>query len=143
MARLTLPDPVEKRNILHGGKATQATIASFGEAFERAGRLADAFEFFVKAKHDAGLERLKAFALENGHSFLLLRLRRSGLREIAPGEWSRAAETAEKAGRLQDALWCEQESGDALRLEALRERIRASQPSGNGAEPAAVPKPPI
>jgi len=143
MARQTLPDSVEKRNILHGAKTAPATLVAIGETYEQEGRLADALEFFVKAKHDAGLDRVKATAIEKGHSLLLLRVRRSGLREITPEEWLRGSAAATKAGRLQDALWCAEQSGDAERLEAVRELIRGAQPTNGVAAPATPPKPPI
>lgn len=144
MARLKLPDSVEKRNLLYGGKTPESTLVQIGEMYERDRRLADALDFFAKARHDAGIDRVKAWALEHGHSFLLLRVRRVGPREIAPEEWLRAGEAAERQGRFQDALHCLQESGDATKLEALRERIRGQEVGGNGSPPpAAAPKPPI
>lgn len=146
MARLKLPNSVEKRNLLYGGKTPSGTLVEIGELYERERRYADALEFFSKAKNDAGVDRIKAKAIEVGHSFVLLRVRRIGPREISPEEWMRAAEAAEKAGRFQDALHCLQESGDAAKLEALRERLRASDVGGNGSPPpapAAAPKPPI
>ncbi len=144
MARQTLPDSVEKRNLLHAGKASPGTLLQLGKAFEAARRLPDALDFFAKAGDAEGVARIKAVAIETGNSFLLVRARRVGPVEVARDEWLAAAAAAERAGRWLDAYWCAKESGDEEKIAALEEKMRSTGgPSGNGSTGTAPGKSPL
>jgi len=49
---------------------TPEELASWGECYLEASRVFDAAEFFKKAGHQEGLDRLKQIALEQGDAFL-------------------------------------------------------------------------
>ena len=70
MKKDTLPNSFQKRKILFDKKPLPEQLITYGECFLEAGHLHEAAEFFLKASHKEGLNRLKGLAKEQGDSFL-------------------------------------------------------------------------
>ena len=112
MKKDSLPDSFQKRKLLNDEKMPPERLISYGEMFFEAGHLYDAAEFFIKASHEEGIDRLRNLAVEQGDSFLYERLLRGrvaeqentsswnelGNRAMALKKFSHAIRAYEKAG---------------------------------------------
>ena len=74
MAKDELPDPNEKRALLHSDKPVDCE--KFGDMFFEERRYNDAFDFYAKGALKEKLLKVKEAALEEGDYFLLKRIRK-------------------------------------------------------------------
>jgi len=122
---------VEKRNLLYSDKADPSDWIRAGESLLEQGLPTDALNFFVRADHEAGIERIRSLALDEGDVFLFEQLRLAG-RDIPSATWREAAEKARALGKIEFAIRGLRAAGDDEAADALREqRVRES-----GAAPA-------
>ena len=71
MPEIRLPGPLKRRDILYGPETTPEKLVEYGRAYEEAGRLDDALQFYEQAGDRAGLARVKEGAFELGDAFTL------------------------------------------------------------------------
>ncbi len=90
---------LNKRGILYGPKTPLDTLIRVGNEFLESELYSDALDFFERAQHDEGVQRIKAHALKTGDTFLLSRLERFDAKLVAPEDWETAKEVAMKSGR--------------------------------------------
>lgn len=102
----SLPDSLEKRDLLHGAKKMSAAEAiALGQKLESEGWLSDASDFYRKAEARDQLESLALKAIEDGDAFLLIKVKRFiGAGEASEGELKSVASNAEKLGKLRFAI---------------------------------------
>ena len=114
-----LPAPLKRREILYGVNTPPETLVEYGLAYEEAGRMDDALQFFEQAKDAKGLGRVKDFAFKNGDAFMLKRIAKAMPELVAPADWERMAKRAEELGK---ALFAEQAR------QALAGHLEAAEP---------------
>lgn len=96
---------IKRRDLLHSERTPQAALAQTADEFFAAERYSEALDFYEKAKHRDGIQKIKQVALKNGDTFLLARLERHDRNLITREEWEAAARTAEVAGRASMAVF--------------------------------------
>jgi len=91
-----------------------------GEKFFALGFWEDALEFFSLAGDQAGLDKLKAHALETGDAYLMSRLGRH-----LPEVWRQVAEQALKLDKIHFARRALEQAGDREQAEELTRQWQA------------------
>ncbi len=94
-----LPDPLKRREILYGEGVSPETLVEYGQAYEDAGRMDDALQFFEQARDRKGLERMKSHAFKTGDAFVLKRVAKVMPELVAPGDWEQMVRRAEELGK--------------------------------------------
>jgi hypothetical protein len=117
-----LPDTLALREIKYGEKASPARQKKVARDFLGCDRAADALDLFLLAQDEDGIREVMAWAVKEGHSSLLLTLKRAG-RGPTPADWSAAGEKGLAAGRWRDAFRCFREASDEAGLARVREKL--------------------
>lgn len=121
----SLPDAIKKRDMIHSSKPDEVALKALGEAFESAGGLSDAIDFYAQIKDGQALKRLRAKAAEEGNSFLILKIAKylaedkAGLDE----DLLKCARQAEAQGKIRYAIKAYERLEMTQEAEKLRERI--------------------
>jgi len=102
-----IPNCLKKRQMLNDQVLSPALCREYGNKFLALGWREDALEFFKKGDVADELEKLKAYCLETGDTFLLARI---GKQE--PEVWGRLAERALALGKLHSARRAFEIAGD-------------------------------
>ena len=107
-----MPTALERRSLLYGKESVKADHRALGDRYFEAGRIADALEFYGKVQDQAGIEKVRRFAVENGDAFLLAQIERLTGRALDPEFWREAGRNAENKGRLNFARQAFEKAGD-------------------------------
>lgn len=116
-----LPDSLKKRRLLNDKTVSPEVCREYGEKFFALGFWEDALEFFSLANDQAGLDKLKAHALETGDAYLMSRLGRTHPPEV----WRQVAEQALKLDKVHFARRALEQAGDQEQAEELARRWQA------------------
>jgi tetratricopeptide (TPR) repeat protein len=122
-------DCLKKRDMLASPKFDPDTLREYAESYFAEERYGEAFAFFRKAADTAGVDRVKAKAIELGDPELLWRIQNADREGVARGEWLVCGESAEKMGKLRSALYCFQRIGETDRATAVEAVITAQPPA--------------
>jgi len=99
-----LPDAIAKRDILFNAKKTTATqLADLAKAFEDAGWLSDAADFWNQTQNKDALRKLRQGTIEEGNTFLFLKTTRY-LGEEDNEALLKCTQAAEKLGKNRYAI---------------------------------------
>ncbi len=94
-----LPDPLHRRDILFGINTPKEVLVEHGRAYEEAGKLDEALQFYTEAADREGLERVKTKAIETGDAFVLKGVARTMPELVGEGDWKRLIARAEALGK--------------------------------------------
>lgn len=94
-----LPNAIDRRNILYGDKTPKERLIQLGEAYLEADRWLDALEFFARAEHAPGLDRVREHAVASGDAFLAVRMEQLGCDPLAADQWAALGAKAEADGK--------------------------------------------
>ena len=142
------PDALSKIHILYGGKTSPEALSSHGRAFEEAGHLYDAIDFFEEAEDKEGAGRVLQVALAEGNAFLVKRASR--VMGSPPGREAllSAARAADEKGFRASAASLYEEAGETEQAARIRAEAGIQLPSreslgavkaeedGNGSDPS-------
>jgi hypothetical protein len=115
-----VPNCLKKRRLLNEKGLSPALCREYGEKFLALDWREDALEFFQMGKDMAGLEKIKALALETGDAYLLARTGK----EHPPELWRAVADRAMDLGKLHFAHRALTLAGENDRAEALASLLR-------------------
>ena len=115
-----VPDCLKKRRLLNDKELSQQLCRDYGEKFLTLGFLEDALEFFVRGNCEAGLDKLKAQALEAGDAYLMARLGPQ-----PPEIWRQVADQALKLGKTHFARRALEQAGDREQAEELARGLQS------------------
>jgi hypothetical protein len=118
-------DAISKRNVLFGAsKMSPEDMTTAAKTLESQGNLSDAADFFDKAVNKAELVRLRQLSVEDGDSFLFLKISRLLGEEYADNSaLKNCAVNAESKGKIRYAIMAYDRLGDAAKVEALKEQV--------------------
>ena len=114
---------LKKRDLLNDENADQALLIAEGDVFFAAGRLVDALEFFGKADHREGLERVLSEALEEGDFFLAGNAARKLGRHLSSEQLVRLGDKAVEKGKYRFALEAFTRAEEPDKAEKVRQLI--------------------
>ncbi len=92
-----------------------------------AGALSDALDFYARASHTAGIEKIRKQALEIGDVFLFQGAVRALGLELRDEDLENIAQTAVRLKKFSFAVQASKKIGDAGRVNALTTMIKAEE----------------
>jgi len=116
-----LPDYRKKQQLLYEEKKTAGELIVYGDSFLEAGRISDAIEFYQKANHTAGLEKIIVTAQEMGDVMLFLQASRALNRPASPEEWLAIGQAAKALKKYSFALLVFEKGGHEQLLQETKE----------------------
>jgi len=122
---MKLPDSITKRDILFGARRTSsAEILTLGKAYAAEGHLSDAIDFFAKADAHSEIEGLISKVVEEGDTFLLLKiLRIVGEDRVPVSAIEKCVDRAQANGKIRYAIMGLEKLGKKKEAETLRDTI--------------------
>lgn len=91
MSTRKLPDYRLRQKILYIDQTSAATLIRYGDLYLESGAVSDALDFYAKAAHTEGLEKIRQITFENGDVFLFQRAAKALGVEPAPSDWQAIA----------------------------------------------------
>ncbi|HVO83978.1 MAG TPA: hypothetical protein VMU60_06105 [Syntrophobacteria bacterium] len=107
---------LKKRDLLNSDRSDPAHCVELGTVYLEEGRISDALEFFEKAGHREGLDRLTERCLDEGDVFLFRRVAKILDLSPRPDQWLRLGDRALSLGKLHFARAAYQEGGAPEKL---------------------------
>lgn len=103
MSGKRLPGCLKKRDLLNSDRSNPAHFVQLGTAYLEEVRISDAIEFFEKAGHREGLDRLLERCLDDGDAFLFRKVAK--ILDLSPGpeQWIKLGDRALSLGKLHFA----------------------------------------
>jgi tetratricopeptide (TPR) repeat protein len=110
------PGCLKKRDLLNSDRSDPAHFVQLGTAYLEEGRVSDAIEFFEKARHREGLNRLLERCLEDGDVFLFRKIAKILDLSSGPDQWIKLGDRALALGKLHFAGAAYREGGAPEKL---------------------------
>ena len=115
-----LPDYREKQKILYIDRRSAEELIAYGDRSQETNRIFDALEFYQKAKHQPGLERMVETAISIGDTMLFEQAVRTLRREFSAEEWNRLGQRAFALKKYTFARHAFEQVGDTAMLEKIK-----------------------
>jgi len=87
LINLKLPDYRIKQKLLYVDKVNQGNLQNYGDLFLEEGRIPDAFDFYIKANNNIGLQKIKEIAMNSGDVMLFGQAAKALNLELKPADW--------------------------------------------------------
>lgn len=116
-----LPDYRKKQQLLYEEKKTTGELIVYGDRFMKAGKISDAIEFYQKASHTAGLEKIIVTAQKMGDVMLFLQASRALNRPTSPEQWLAIGQAAKTLKKYSFALFAFEKGGHDQFLHETKE----------------------
>ncbi len=100
MSKRKLPNYRSKQKILYIDATSPSLLIGYGDQYLEQQAFADALDFYAKAEHTAGIEKISSLALEKGDVFLYSRALRALDREADPKQWRQIIQRAVDLGKF-------------------------------------------
>lgn len=107
---------LKKRDLLNSDRSNPAHFVQVGTAYLEEGRIPDAIEFFEKARHQEGLDRLLQRCLDDGDVFLFRKVAKALGVSPGPDQWIELGDRALSLGKLYFARTAYGEGGAPEKL---------------------------
>ena len=122
-----LPDYRLKQKILYIDKTSTSTLISYGDLYLEAGAISDALDFYAKAGHQAGMQRIKDLALANGDTFIFQGAAKALGHELRDDDWENIARRAIELKKYLFARHALEKINKADLLNALTTKMKAEE----------------
>lgn len=122
---MKLPDYKDKQHILYITPKPAKDLIAIGDRYLEANRVADALDFYQKAQHTLGLEKVKDIAQTEGDVMTYQQVMKALNRTIATGDWKDIGRRALDKKKYAFALTAFEKSGDAAMLDQIREILKS------------------
>lgn len=122
-----LPDYRLKQKILYIDKTSTSTLISYGDLYLEAGAISDALDFYAKAGHQAGMQRIKDLALANGDTFIFQGAAKALGHELRDDDWENIARRAIELKKYLFARHALEKINKAELLNALTTKMKAEE----------------
>ncbi len=127
MSTTRLPDYRLKQKILYIDKTSAASLIHYGDLYFEAGSYSDALDFYAKAGHQPGMQKIKDFALENGDAFLFQQSAKALGLKPEQSDWENVARKAFDLKKFTFAKQALEKTNNADLLNALTTKIKAEE----------------
>jgi hypothetical protein len=122
-----LPDYRLKQKILYIDKTSATSLISYGDLYLEAGALSDALDFYAKAGHHAGVQKIKDLALKNGDAFLFQGAAKALNIDLRDADWEDIARRAIELKKYLFAKHALEKTNKAELLNALTTKMNAEE----------------
>ncbi len=125
MSKRKLPDYRLKQKILYIDKTSPDALVQYGNSYLEQEAYADALEFYIKAGHQAGIDKIKNLAMEKGDVFLFQGATKALKAEISKSEWENIARRAMDQKKYSFARHALEKAGNVELLSVLANKMKA------------------
>ena len=122
-----LPDYRLKQKILYIDKTSATSLISYGDLYLEAGALSDALDFYAKAGHHAGVQKIKDLALANGDVFLFQGAAKAQNIDLQDDDWEDIARRAIDLKKYLFARHALEKTNKVELLNALTTKMKAEE----------------
>jgi hypothetical protein len=122
-----LPDYRLKQKILYIDKTSAASLISYGDLYLEAGALSDALDFYAKASHLTGVQKIKDLALSSGDTFLFQNAAKDEGIELRDADWENIIQKAIALKKYLFARHALEKINNAELLKTLTTKIKAEE----------------
>ena len=128
MAKIKLPDYKEKQKILYRDNTSPTALTAYGDKYLEAERLSDAIDFYQKANHIEGLEKIRNMVVADGdvmdfqHTLNALNV------DASREEWNRIGERALELKKYAFAIHAFEKGENNSMVEKIK---KIMTPEGN------------
>ena len=122
-----LPDYRLKQKILYIDKTSTAALISYGDLYLEAGAISDALDFYAKAGHQAGMQKIKDLALANGDTFIFQSAAKALGHELRDEDWEDIARRAIDLKKYLFARHALEKTNKVELLNALTTKMKAEE----------------
>jgi len=126
-----LPDYRLKQKILYIDKTSAATLARYGDLYLEAGALSDALDFYAKAGHQAGMQKIKDLVQASGDTFLFQHTAKALALDLRDADWEAIARKATELKKYLFARYAAEKANNAELLNALATKMKAEEAKQN------------
>jgi tetratricopeptide (TPR) repeat protein len=121
---------LKKRDLLHDEDPDPARLSGLGKVYLEEGRLADALDFFEKARDLEGIKAIRELSLDEGIPFLFQQASKILKEAPTPEAWERIGEKALSRGKFQEALTAYRFLQQEEKIQEILGTIQASKEHG-------------
>jgi hypothetical protein len=119
MMKNQLRDYREKQKILYIDARSADELIAHGDGCLEENRIFDALEFYQKAKHQPGLEKILEMGISTGDAMLFEQTAKALRREHIREEWNRLGRQALTLKKFTFGRYAFEQSGDTAMLEEI------------------------
>jgi len=120
LINLKLPDYRLRQKLLYVDKVNPKDLQNYGDLFFEEGRLSDALDFYQKANHNDGLQKIKAAAFNSGDVMLWKQAAKVLNLELKPADWESIGQKAIELKKYSFAQHALKEASNEEMLNSLK-----------------------
>jgi len=120
LINLKLPDYRLRQKLLYVDKVNPQDLQNYGDLFFEEGRLSDALDFYQKANHNDGLQKIKAAAFNSGDVMLWKQAAKVLNLELKPADWESIGQKAIELKKYSFAQHALKEASNEEMLNSLK-----------------------
>ena len=120
MINLKLPDYRLRQKLLYVDKVNPQDLQNYGDLFFEEGRLSDALDFYQKANHNNGLQKVKEAAFNSGDVMLWKQAAKILNLELKPADWESIGQKAIELKKYSFASHALKEANNEEMLNSLK-----------------------
>lgn len=123
MAKIKLPDYKEKQKILYRDTTSQTALIAYGDKYLEAERISDAVDFYQKANHIEGLEKIKEIIIKEGDVFEFQHILNALNADASSEEWDTIGKRAFELGKYTFAIHALERAGNNSMVDKIKELL--------------------
>ncbi len=108
-------------------KTSVESLIHYGDLYYEAGAFSDALDFYAKAGHLAGLEKIKDYGFANGDAFLYQQAARFLGSQLQEADWEGVARKAMELGKFSFARRAVEKTNNPELLNTLKTQMKAEE----------------
>lgn len=120
-----LPDYREKQRILYIDKRSDKDLIEYGDRYLESGRISDASDFYQKAKHVPGLEKIKETAETSGDIMTFQHVLKALKKVATDDDWHRIGQRALELEKYTFALHAFENCSDTMKIEQIKNLMKS------------------
>jgi len=122
-----LPDYNLKQKILYIDNTSSEILQNYGDLFLEEGSISDALDFYEKAKHQEGMQKIKGIAHDSGDVMLFQRAAKALNMELNKTDWESIGQKAVALKKYSFAQYALEKAGNQESLNSLKKIMEAKQ----------------
>ncbi|MGD0022435.1 MAG: hypothetical protein ABSC54_09045 [Smithellaceae bacterium] len=127
MSSRKLPDYNLKQKILYIDNTSPEVLRNYGNLFLEEGNISDALDFYEKAKHQEGMQKIKGMAHDGGDVMLFQRAAKALNLELNKTAWESIGQKAVTLKKYSFAQYALEKAGNQETLNSLKKIMEADK----------------
>jgi len=121
-----LPDYREKQRILYIDKQSNKDLIEHGDRYLESGRISDASDFYQKANHVPGLEKIKDMTEASGDVMAFQYVIKALKKVVTDDDWHRIGQRALELEKYTFALHAFEKCNDTVNIEQIKNLMKSN-----------------